>query len=61
MIHGYRIIFLEKTHWDKLTEAKYADEEFGQRKNDYDYRGKTYVLLLAPKVKYCLTIEEFEI
>ena len=44
-----------------LDKANLVGEELGQGKNDYETGGIFYVLLLAPKIKYCSNIDEFGI
>ena len=54
-------IYIEKKHWDILDKAKLVGNDLCQGKNDYGDGGIFYSLFLAPKVKYCLTINEYGI
>ena len=42
-----------------LDKANLEGKNLCQDKNDYETGGIFYGLLLAPKIKYCLTINEF--
>ena len=42
-----------------LDEANLFGKNLCQGKNDYKTGGKSYGLILAPKIKYVLTIDEF--
>ena len=44
-----------------LDKANLVGEGLGQRKKDYKTRGIFYGLFLAPKIKYCLTIDDYGI
>ena len=44
-----------------LDKANLVGEELCQGKNDYKTGGIFYGLLLAPKIKYCLTTDDFGI
>ena len=52
-------LLLEKKFWDVLDKANLVGKNLCQRKNDYDGGPFFYGLLLAPKLKYVLTINEF--
>ena len=52
---------IEKKKWDVLDNANLIGEDLRQGKNYYETRGIFYGLFLAPKIKYCLTINEFGI
>ena len=54
-------VYIEKKFWDVLDKAKLVGENLCQGKNDYKTGGIFYALFLAPKVKYCLTINELGI
>ena len=54
-------LYIEKKHWNKLNENGLVGNDLLQGKNDYEDGGIFYSLFLAPKVKYCLTINEFGI
>ena len=52
---------IKKKNWDVLDNANLVGKLFCQGKNDYETRGIFYGLFLAPKMKNCLTIDEFGI
>ena len=51
-------LYIENTHWDKLDKAGLVAKNRLQGENDYKDGGIFYGLFLAPKIKYCLTINE---
>ena len=54
-------LYKEKKYWDVLDKANLVGEELCQCKNDYKTGGIFYGLFLAPKIKYCLTIDDYGI
>ena len=52
-------LFIEKKYWDVLDKANLVGEGLCQGKNDYKTGGIFYSLYLAPKIKYCLTIDDY--
>ena len=54
-------LYIDKKYWDVLDKANLAGESLCQGKNDYKTGGIFYGLFLAPKIKYCLTIDEYGI
>ena len=52
-------LYIGTKHWDILNEAGFVGSILGQGKNDYNDGGIFFGLFLAPKTKYCLTINEF--
>ena len=52
-------LYIENKHWDKLDKAGLVGENLLQCKNDYEEGGIFYGLFLAPKIKYCLTINKY--
>ena len=52
-------IYIEKNYWDVLDKDKLVGENLCQGKNDYETGGMFYGLFLAPKIKYCLTIDNY--
>ena len=54
-------LYIEKKYWDVLDKANLVGEGLCQGKNDYKTGGIFYGLFLAPKIKYCLTIDEYGI
>ena len=54
-------LYIEKNFWDMLDKANLVGEGLCQCKIDYETGGIFYGLYLAPKIKYCLTIDEYGI
>ena len=52
-------LYIENKHWDKLEKAELVGKNLLQGKNDYKDGGIFYGLFLAPKIKYCLTINKY--
>ena len=52
-------IYLEKKHWDKLNNAGLVGKGLLQGKIDFKDGSIFYGLFLAPKIKYCLTINKY--
>ena len=52
-------LYTENKHWDKLDKAGLVGKNLLQGKNDYKDAGIFYGLFLAPKIKYCLTINKY--
>ena len=52
-------LYIEKKHWDNLDKAGLIEKNRLQGKNEYKERGIWYGLFLAPKIKYCLTINKY--
>ena len=52
---------MRKKYWDVLDKAGLIGNNLCQGKNDYKSGGIFYGLFLAPKIKYCLTIDEYGI
>ena len=53
-------LYIENKHWDKLIAKNLVGKERGQGKNDHgDNAAIWYGLFLAPKIKYCLTINKY--
>ena len=53
------LLYIENKHWDKLDKAGLVGKNLLQGKNDYKDGGLFYGLFLAPKIKYCLTINKY--
>ena len=51
-------LYIEKKNWDVLDKANLVGENLCQGKNDFKTGGIFYGFFLAPKTKYCLTINE---
>ena len=54
-------LYIKKKKWGVLDKANLVREGLCQGKNDYKTGGIFYGLLLAPKIKYCLTIDDYGI
>ena len=54
-------LYIENKHWDNLEKAGLVDKALLQGKNDYKDGGTFYGLFLAPKIKYCLTINKYSV
>ena len=54
-------LYIEKKYWDVLDKANLVGKNLCQGKIDYETGGNFYGLFLAPKIKYCLTINDFGI
>ena len=52
-------LYIENKHWDKLDKAGLVGKGLLQGKNDYKDGGIFYALFLAPKIKYCSTINKY--
>ena len=52
-------LYIENKHWDNLHKAGLVGKKLLQGKNDYKDGGIFYGLFLAPKIKYCLTINKY--
>ena len=52
-------LYIENKHWDKLDKGGLVGKNLLQGKNDYKDEGIFYGLFLAPKIKYCLTINKY--
>ena len=52
-------LYIENKHWDKLNKAGLVGKTLLQSKNDYKDGGIFYALFLAPRIKYCLTMNKY--
>ena len=52
-------LYIENKHWNKLQGSGLVGKSLFQGKNDYEDGGIFYGLFLVPKIKYCLTINEY--
>ena len=52
-------MYIKNKHWNKLNEAGLVGKNRLQGENDYKDGGIWYSLFLAPKIKFCLTINKF--
>ena len=53
--------YIHKKHWSTLVEKGFVGKTLGLGKNDYGKSGIFYAWFLAPKIKYCLIIDDFGI
>ena len=54
-------LYIENKHWNNLDKADLVGKALLPGKNDYKDDGIFYGLFLAPKLKYCLTINEYDV
>ena len=59
MLHRYWFIIHWKQDWEKLDTVGLIEKGLLHGKNDYKDGGIFYGLLLAAKLKYCLTINKY--
>ena len=52
-------MYIENKHWDKLNKAGLFGKNLLQGKNEYKDEGNWLGLLLVPKIKFCLIINNF--
>ena len=53
--------YIHKKHWSTLVKKGFVGKSLGIGKNDYGDSGIFYAWFLAPKIKYCLVIDDFGI
>ena len=53
--------YIHKKHWSSLVDKGFVGKSLGLSKNDYGNSGIFYAWFLAPKIKYCLVIDDFGI
>ena len=53
--------YIHKKHCSTLVERGFVGKSLGLGKNDYGDSGIFYAWFLAPKIKYCLVIDDFDI
>ena len=53
--------YIHKKHWSTLVEKGFVGKSLGLGKNDYGDSGIFYAWFLAPKIKYCLVIDDYGI
>ena len=54
-------LYIHKKYWSTLVEKGFVGKSLGLGKNDYGDSGIFYAWFLAPKIKYCLVIDDFGI
>ena len=52
-------LFIHKKYWDDLVDNGFVGKSLGLGKIDYGNSGIFYAWFLAPKIKYCLIIDNF--
>ena len=52
-------LYIHKKYWSSLVDNGFVDKCFGLAKNDYGNSGIFYAWFLAPKIKYCIVIDDF--
>ena len=52
-------LYIENKHWEKSDKAGLIGKSLLQDKNDYKNGGIFYGLFFGPKIKYCLTVNEY--
>ena len=53
--------YIHKKHWSTLVEKGFVGKSLGLGKNEYGNSGIFYAWFLAPKIKYCLVIDDYGI
>ena len=48
-----------KKYWSPLVDNGFVGKSLGLDRNDYGISGKCFAWFLAPKIKYCLLIDDF--
>ena len=54
-------LYIHKKHWSNLVKVGYVGKSLGLGKNDYGNSGIFYAWYLAPKIKFCLVIDDYGI
>ena len=54
-------LYIHKKHWSTLVDKGYVGTSLGLGENDYGDSGIFYACFLAPKIKYCLVIDDYGI
>ena len=54
-------LYIHKKYWSNLIDNGFVGKSLGLGKNDYGNSGIFYAWFLAPKIKYCLVIDDFGI
>ena len=58
---GTDSLYIEKKYWDVFDKANLIGKDLCQGRNDYESGGIFYGFYVAPKIKYCLTIDDYGI
>ena len=51
--------YMHKKYWSDLVDNGFVGKNLGLGKNDYVNSGIFYAWFLAPKIRYCLVIDDF--
>ena len=54
-------LYIHKKHWSTLVEKGYVGKYLGRGKNDHGDSGIFFAWFLAPKIKYCLIVDDYGI
>ena len=54
-------VYIHKKYWSSLVDNGFVGKTHGMGKNDYSNSGIFYAWFLAPKIKYCLVIDDYSI
>ena len=54
-------LFIHNKYWSDLVDNEFVDKSLGWGKNDYGNSSVFYAWFLAPKMEYCLVIDDFGI
>ena len=52
-------LYIHKKYWSHLVDNGFVGKSLGLGKNDYGNSGIFYAWFLAPKIKFCLVIDDF--
>ena len=52
-------MYIYKKYWSNLVDIGFVGKSHGLNKNDHGNWGIFYAWFLAPKIKYCLVIDDF--
>ena len=52
-------MYTHKKYWSDLVDNGFVGKSLGLGRNDFGNSGEFYVWFLAPKIKYCLVIDDF--
>ena len=52
-------VYIHKKHWSTLVDKRIVGKSLGLGKNDYGISGIFYAWFQAPKLEYCLVIDDF--
>ena len=52
-------LYIHRKYWSDMVDNGFFGESLGLGKNDCGYSGIIFAWFLAPKIKYCLVIDDF--